>query len=103
MNVIRVQELEKSVIHRIAKLSDFYYARKQRKKQSYLVGGNSEACLAPHISLQTLAGVTSVFQKYMLSREAYHTAALVIHNLQKLQLFARLHAPTSRVETKTLS
>lgn len=50
VHVIRVQELKESIINRIAKLSDFYHAIKKRRNQSRIVSGNSEACLAPHIS-----------------------------------------------------
>ena len=44
--MICVQELKESIIHRIAELSDFYYARKQRRKQSHLADKDFEASLA---------------------------------------------------------
>ena len=46
VHLICVQELKKSIIHRIAELSDFYYAGKQRGKQSHLVDNDFEASLA---------------------------------------------------------
>lgn len=46
VHLICVQELKESIIHRIAELSDFYYAGKQRRKQSHLVDNDFEASLA---------------------------------------------------------
>ena len=44
--MICVQELEESIIHRITKLSDFYYTRKNGRKKSRLVDDDFETCLA---------------------------------------------------------
>lgn len=46
VHLICVQELKESIIHRIAELSDFYYAGKQRRKQSHLVDNDFEVSLA---------------------------------------------------------
>ena len=43
--MICVEELKESIVHCIAELSDFYYTREQRRKQSHLADKDFEASL----------------------------------------------------------